>query len=149
MSAEPPPSPGWQPVESRPQPALRPGPFPPGTGRPRMPAGVQAARVLALVLAVVCLANLWLAASHGGARSAGAAAPLTLLNVLTGVLALRYTSGRDGVRRGSVLLAVLQLVLSFLTLARTPAGVVPLLGNLVLVILLTQTSTRHWFTRPR
>ncbi|MFG3255437.1 hypothetical protein [Streptomyces sp. NPDC048172] len=144
MSAAHPPAQDGQPIDTQ------PGPRPSGTGPQRMPANVRAARVLALLLAASGLTLLWLVGTGGsGARGMGAVTPTVLLNVVLGVLALRYVSGRDGLRLGSILLNALQVPVSFLSLAGNPYGALTLIGNLVLIVLLARVSAKRWFMRAR
>ena len=144
MTAAPPPAQEGQPADAR------PGPHATVTAPQRMPAVVHAARILAFALAAEGLVLLWIAGTGGaGARSVGFVAPTVLLNVVIGFLALRYASGRDGLRLGSILLNALQAVVSFLGLAGNPYGILTLVGNVVLMVLLARASTKGWFMRPR
>lgn len=127
-----------------------PAPFPRGSGPQsveRMPGTVRAARITALVLAGACLAGTVLGGVLGGPRLAGAAFAGGVLNLVVGILAVRYDSARKGIRIASIVLASMQILVGLGAMARTPGnGLLPLAGAITLVALLSQSSAKAWFT---
>ena len=126
--------------------------FPHGAGWQQvmpMPAGVRAARITAFVLAGLCLVGTVLAGVLGGPRVAGAVFSGGMLNLVVGILACRYHSAGNGSRIASIVLAALQILVAVGSIARSAgAGLVPLVGAIALVGLLSQPSAKAWFTRP-
>ncbi|WP_433855228.1 hypothetical protein [Streptomyces kronopolitis] len=113
-----------------------------------MPGTVRAARITALVMAGVCLVGTVLGGVLGGPRLAGAAFAGGVLNLVVGILALRYGSAGKGVRVASIVLASMQILVGLGAMARAGSGLLPLAGAITLVALLSQASAKAWFTRP-
>ncbi|MFF9786331.1 hypothetical protein [Streptomyces nigrescens] len=116
----------------------------------KMPGNVRAAQILAFVMAGLCLVGTALGGVLGGPRLAGAVFAGGVLNLVVGILAFRFHRAGNGARIASIVLASVQMVFALGAVARMAGGgLVPMAGAIALVVLLSQSSAKAWFTRHR
>ncbi|MFI2257722.1 hypothetical protein OHU45_14125 [Streptomyces tubercidicus] len=136
-----------------------------------MPGGVKAARVLLFVLSGLNLIGLILAvAGLGGVSKAShntssytAAEDITALNVGKGLLiaaivliviftvvaitlALQFANGGGGVRVGTIVFGVANIILSLCTF---PFGLVHTVLGIIVLVFVSKDEGNAWFNRPR
>ncbi|MBL1091802.1 MULTISPECIES: hypothetical protein [Streptomyces] len=136
-----------------------------------MPGGVKAARVLLFVLAGLNLIGLVLAvAGLGGVSKASHNASayttsddITAMNIGKGVLiavivviviftvtaitlALQFANGGSGVRIGTIVFGVGNIILSLLTF---PLGLVHTVLGILVLVFVSKDEGNAWFNRPR
>ncbi|MFD5268020.1 hypothetical protein [Streptomyces sp. NPDC058335] len=152
--AYPPPAPG------APMPGAPAGPYgvPGGYGAypyapaptPVMPGSVRAAQIVIWVLAGLMLLIVLVWGFGSSSREAGRLTGTNLMGWVLFVLSFRYPTAGNGVRITSIVLAALQIALSFGGLSRGDGGGgFPLIGAIVVVVLLNRSSATQWFQRPR
>ncbi|MEU3987012.1 hypothetical protein [Streptomyces platensis] len=136
-----------------------------------MPGGVKAARVLLFVLSGLNLIGLVLAvmglggvsrASHDASTYA-AADDITAMNVGKGLLiaviviiviftgtaitlALQFANGGGGVRVGTIVFGVANIILSLCTF---PLGLVHTILGVLVLVFVSKDEGNAWFNRPR
>ena len=151
--AYPPPAPG-APMPGPPGPYGVPGgygayPYAP-VPAPVMPGSVRAAQIVIWVLAGLMLLIVLVWGFGSSSRDAGRLTGANLMGWVLFVLSFRYPTAGNGVRITSIVLASLQIAMSFGGLSQgNGGGGLPLIGAIVVVVLLNQSSAAQWFQRPR
>lgn len=114
-----------------------------------MPASVSAARIVALALAGLCVVMSIVVGVLNGSQAGGAVLGASFLVLVVAGLAARYHAAGNGVRITSIVLLGVQIAAGLAAAAQgTPGGLIPLLGAVALVVLLSQSTAKSWFTRP-
>ncbi|MFI6687761.1 hypothetical protein [Streptomyces sp. NPDC050485] len=153
------PAPGQAPY---PQPGYGQAPYPQapcgfGYGHPygavvpqSMPGAVRAAQVVIFSMGGLSVLGSVIMGAVSGAEAAGAAIGANLCGWVLVVFAFLFDSGRGGVRITSIVFASVQILFGLGSIgAHRPAGVLPGLAAVAVVVLLSQGSAGQWFGRPR
>ena len=87
---------------------------------------------------------------RGDPETGGAALGVNICLLVAAGFAFRFGSAGNGIRVTCIVLMSVQIVLGLGGLAAgNPGGLLPLLGSIAMVILLSQGTAGAWFKRPR
>ncbi|WP_159072599.1 hypothetical protein [Streptomyces formicae] len=122
------------------------GPVPPQ----QMPGVVRAAQIVLWVLGgLVVLGTIGLIFTVNP-ETAGAALGVNLCLLVSAGMAFRYGTAGNGIRVTCIVLMSVQIAFALGGAASgNPAGLLPLLAAIAVVVLLSQGAAGAWFKRPR
>lgn len=116
----------------------------------RMPGVVRAAQIITWVLAGLTVLGSALAVAVVNPETGGAALGVNLCLLVTAGMAFRFGSVGNGIRVTCIVLMSVQTALGLGGAANgNPVGLLPLLGAIAVVVLLSQGAAGAWFKRPR
>jgi hypothetical protein len=117
---------------------------------PVMPGSVRAAQIVIWVLTGLMLLIVLVWGFGSSSWQAGRLIGANMMGWVLFLLSFRYPTAGNGVRITSIVLASLQIAMSFGGLSQgNGGGGFPLIGAIVVVVLLNQGSAAQWFQRPR
>ncbi len=125
--------------------------FAPGLQVPqRMPGVVRAAQIVIWVLAGLTVLGSAMLIAVVNPETAGAALGVNLCLLVTAGMAFRFGSVGNGIRITCIVLMSVQIAMGLGGAANgNPVGLLPLLGAIAVVVLLSQGAAGAWFKRPR
>ncbi|MEU6989619.1 hypothetical protein ABZ953_03020 [Streptomyces sp. NPDC046465] len=128
------------------QPGYGQGPMGPQT----MPGVVRAAQIVTWVLAGLTVIGSILLIAISNPETAGAALGVNVCLLVAAGMAFRFGTAGNGIRVTCIVLMSVQILFGLGgAAAGNPGGLLPLLGSIAVVILLSQGIAGAWFKRPR
>ncbi|MET8683759.1 hypothetical protein ABZV77_06040 [Streptomyces sp. NPDC004732] len=119
-------------------------------GPPRMPGVVRAAQIVIWVLAGLTVLGSVLLIAISNPETAGAALGVNVCLLVAAGMAFRFGTAGHGIRVTCIVLMSVQILFGLGGAASgNPGGLLPLLGAIATVILLSQSIAGAWFKRPR
>ncbi|MFD6435726.1 hypothetical protein [Streptomyces venezuelae] len=119
-------------------------------GPMRMPGVVRAAQIVIWVLAGLTVLGSIMLIAIANPETAGAALGVNICLLVAAGMAFRFGSAGHGIRVTCIVLMSVQILFGLGGAASgNPAGLLPLLGAIASVILLSQSAAGAWFKRPR
>ncbi|WP_125514776.1 hypothetical protein [Streptomyces sp. WAC 01529] len=116
----------------------------------RMPGSVRAAQIVLWVLAGLVLLAAIVIGATGDAVTAGAVIGVNVLVMVAASLAWTFHKAGSGIRVTCIVLMSLHALSALGGAANgNPGGLLPLLGAIAVVVLLSQGTAGAWFKRPR
>ncbi|MGA4851010.1 hypothetical protein ACOBQB_33995 [Streptomyces sp. G5(2025)] len=116
----------------------------------RMPGVVRAAQIITWVLAGLTVLGAALAVAVVNPETGGATLGVNLCLLVTAGMAFRFASVGNGIRVTCIVLMSVQIAFALGGAANgNGAGLLPLLGAIAVVVLLSQSAAGAWFKRPR
>ncbi|MBM7171527.1 hypothetical protein JQK87_24585 [Streptomyces sp. G44] len=116
----------------------------------RMPGVVRAAQIITWVLAGLTVLGAVLMVAVVNPETGGAALGVNLCLLVTAGMAFRFPTVGNGIRVTCIVLMSVQIALGLGGAANgNPVGLLPLLGAIAVVVLLSQGAAGAWFKRPR
>ncbi|MFK4071263.1 hypothetical protein [Streptomyces sp. NPDC029674] len=117
---------------------------------PRMPGVVRAAQIVTWVLAGLTVVGSVLLIALADPRTAGAALGANVCLLVAAGLAFRFGTAGHGTRVTCIVLMSVQILFVLSGAASgKQGGLIPLLGAIATVVLLSQSAAGAWFKRPR
>ncbi|MEU6126435.1 hypothetical protein [Streptomyces sp. NPDC047123] len=122
------------------------GPMPPQ----QMPGVVRTAQIIIWTLAGLTVLGGAALIGLANPETAGAAIGVNICLLVAAGMAFRFGSAGQGIRVTCIVLMSVQIVLGLGGASSgNPAGLLPMLGAIATVILLSQSAAGAWFKRPR
>ncbi|MEV0257453.1 hypothetical protein AB0H82_24750 [Streptomyces sp. NPDC050732] len=127
-------------------PGYGPGPMAPQS----MPGVVRAAQIVIWVLGGLTVIGSILLIALSDPETGGAALGVNICLLVAAGLAFRFNTAGNGIRVTCIVLMSVQILFGLGgAAAGNPGGLLPLLGSIATVILLSQGAAGAWFKRPR
>ncbi|WP_409237971.1 hypothetical protein [Streptomyces sp. PA5.6] len=119
-------------------------------GPPPMPGVVRAAQVVIWVLAGLTVLGSIILIAAVNPETGGAALGVNICLLVAAGMAFRFGSAGHGIRVTCIVLMSVQILFGLGgTASGNPGGLLPMLGAIATVILLSQSAAGAWFKRPR
>ncbi|MEW2390280.1 hypothetical protein AB0933_18210 [Streptomyces venezuelae] len=119
-------------------------------GPPKMPGVVRAAQIVIWALAGLTVLGSIMLIAMANPETAGAALGVNICLLVAAGMAFRFGSAGHGIRVTCIVLMSVQILFGLGGAASgNPGGLLPLLGAIATVILLSQSAAGSWFKRPR